>query len=263
MEYIQCPHCTKKYGVNDRMRGAVGKLIRCKSCQNTFQILIIKIADRTIPPAIEKKLPQQNPQTAKPDSPTPQPKTPDKPSLVVERIKEESVKVPHVKLKKKLDVQFVFLIGLSMAILLIAIGMLIYFKFPQLVNSYTNTKVHQVSSPDSSPIGPPSNSAKQPEPTEVEDTINRHKTMLEGPKDASKICRDVAADFWKRSHTMNADNIDIQTYTRLLNEGVEQPSEIRNLCHDRYLTGRLIESAKQDKIPPWISSEIEAHSDTR
>ncbi len=40
MEYIQCPHCQKKYGVNEKVRAASGKNIRCKACQESFEITI-------------------------------------------------------------------------------------------------------------------------------------------------------------------------------------------------------------------------------
>ena len=40
MEYIQCPHCQKKYSVNEKVRAASGKSIRCKSCQESFEINI-------------------------------------------------------------------------------------------------------------------------------------------------------------------------------------------------------------------------------
>ena len=46
MEYIQCPHCQKKYGVNDKARASVGKNLRCKACQQSFVITILNTDDQ-------------------------------------------------------------------------------------------------------------------------------------------------------------------------------------------------------------------------
>lgn len=40
MEYVQCPHCQKKYGVNDTVREWVGKKCRCKQCKGTMEVII-------------------------------------------------------------------------------------------------------------------------------------------------------------------------------------------------------------------------------
>ena len=40
MECIQCPYCQKQYAVNDKLRAASGKKIRCKHCSQTFEIKI-------------------------------------------------------------------------------------------------------------------------------------------------------------------------------------------------------------------------------
>ena len=40
MEFIQCLHCQKQYAVNDKLRAAVGKKIRCKHCSDVFEIII-------------------------------------------------------------------------------------------------------------------------------------------------------------------------------------------------------------------------------
>jgi len=41
MEYIQCPHCEKRYGVNDKTRAAEGKATGCKACGENFEIKIV------------------------------------------------------------------------------------------------------------------------------------------------------------------------------------------------------------------------------
>lgn len=40
MEFIQCPHCQKQYAVSDKLRAASGKKIRCKHCNQAFEIIV-------------------------------------------------------------------------------------------------------------------------------------------------------------------------------------------------------------------------------
>ncbi len=72
MEFIQCPHCQKQYAVNDKLRAAVGKRIRCKHCTQAFQI-IIQQASQT-----EASTPAASaPQTEMVEAPQPVPKLPE------------------------------------------------------------------------------------------------------------------------------------------------------------------------------------------
>ena len=59
MEYIQCSHCNKKYGINDKVRAAVGHTIACKACGEPFEIELFETPSPSMPEAnqatVEKK----------------------------------------------------------------------------------------------------------------------------------------------------------------------------------------------------------------
>jgi len=68
LEYIQCPHCQKKYGVNEKVRAASGKTIKCKACKEPFEIVIFSTpAPQTTEQ--EKDVKSETPQTTDSDTP--------------------------------------------------------------------------------------------------------------------------------------------------------------------------------------------------
>jgi len=57
MGFIQCPICNQQYKLNERLRAAAGKYMRCKKCQKKFEVIIPdneRTEDRQ--PACDKKL---------------------------------------------------------------------------------------------------------------------------------------------------------------------------------------------------------------
>ena len=280
MEYIQCPHCLHKYGVNERMRTAVGKKICCKQCQQAFRIIILgtpdKSADSVKAESHKQERSLENKQgelrgesknrSAGLTAGEEQDSVPSSPD-------EETHGSPRVKLKKKLNTQFITFLALIFTLLCTGVGLIIYFEFPQWLAAIKPGPTDTITSSKSLikpikpitlfPAGPPEadNAAKELPP--VDDTAGRDKTMLQGPDHPSQACRDVAANFWIRIHVMSTVNLDTRTYMKLLDQGLHQPDEIRKLCRDRFLAGRLTDAAKQDKTPEWISKEIEQRTQTR
>jgi len=285
MEYIQCPHCLHKYGVNERMREAVGKKIQCKKCQQPFIIVITGRVEHSLdtsaadkPEQDEQPEKQQGIQAEQPNSEQPTASEDQPSSVVIDDTETE--RLPPVQLKRRLNTQFIALILLLITLFGLAVGLIIYFQFPQWLDSKqqpdTVTSAALINPIDTSPgvlvnpinlfSGPPepdSNVKQQKEQPPVDDSAGRDKPMLEGPDQPSQVCRDAAADFWIRIHVMSSAEIDTRTYMQLLDQGLDQPAEIRNLCHDRFLPTRLTESAMQDKTPDWISAEVEARTKTR
>ncbi|PIW47864.1 MAG: hypothetical protein COW18_07810 [Zetaproteobacteria bacterium CG12_big_fil_rev_8_21_14_0_65_54_13] len=274
MEYIQCPHCLHKYGVNERMRAAVGKKIHCKLCKQLFRIVVLGVPDKpslntnTIETSDEKST------NRKSLLPAPKPKSPELTTTTDQRsftaAGDEDEKPAPIKLKKRLNIQFIVLLLLLFTLSCAVIGLFIYIQFPQ----WLTPKAEQANSMGPLtvikpiklfPAGPPQpdSTAKQTAPDPVDEMAGHDKTMLEGPDKPSQVCRDSAADFWIRIHIMSTSKIDSRTYMQLMNQGLGQPAEIRNLCRDRFLTGRLTEAAKKDQLPDWISAEVNARTKAR
>lgn len=279
MEYIQCPHCLHKYGVNERMRTAVGKQICCKQCQQAFRIIILgtpeKPADniKTGPHEQGTSLGSKQGELREESKNRSSGLTAgENQGSVASSPDEESNGSPKVKLKKKLNTQFIIFLVLIVTLLCTGVGLIIYFQFPQWLAAIkprpadTMTSSEMLIKPvkpiNLLPAGPPE-ADKAAKKSPVDDTTGRDKTMLQGPDQPSQACRDVAANFWIRIHVMSTVNLDTRTYMKLLDQGLSQPDEIRKLCRDRFLPGRLTDAAKQDKTPEWISKEIEQRTQTR
>jgi len=251
MEYIQCPHCLHKYGVNERIRVLAGKQIQCKQCQQPFRIAILGT-------------PESSPDSAS---------AADKPVRNEPLDSKQNIQAEQpapVRLKKQLNTQFIILLVLLFSLFIAFIGLFIYIKFPQWLESKTQptdtVASHQFIKPIRIfPAKPPKpvNNVTRKAQKPVDTNSGRDKTMLEGPDQASQDCRDTAAAFWIRIHVMSTSRIDTKTYMQLLDQGLNQPAQIRDLCHDRFLVARLTEAATQSQIPQWISHEVESLTKSR
>jgi len=273
MEYIQCPHCLHKYGVNERMRAAVGKKIHCKQCKQLFRIVVLGAPDQPLNTGTADT-PDETSANNKSQLPTSTSQShgltvsADQSSFIAADDEEE--KPAPIKLKKRLNIQFIVLLLLLFTLFCAVIGLFIYLKFPQWLapkaEQSTSLEAIELIKPIKLfPAGPPEpdSAAKQKALEPVDPMAGYDKAMLEGPDKPSQVCRDSAADFWIRIHVMSTSKIDSHTYMQLMNQGLGQPAEIRNLCRDRFLTGRLTEAAKKDQLPDWISTEVNARTKVR
>ncbi|MDX8405548.1 MAG: hypothetical protein R8K50_05285 [Mariprofundus sp.] len=262
MEYIQCPHCLHKYGVNERMRAAVGKQIRCKQCQHAFHIIIINLPNRAADEADEQvKAAAEQPSVAKKGTDKPLTISKDQNSFS-DSPDDQGDDAPPVLLKKKLNKQFIFSIVMVVTLTCAVILLFIYLQFPQWLDFHAQSNQSAATSPLIKPMklfpdGPPQAKSPIKKLPPVDDNAGRNKSMLEGPDQPSQVCRDASAAFWLRVNIMSNSRLETRTYHQLLDQGLGQPAEIRNLCRDRFLAGRLTEAAKQAKRPEWINHEID------
>ncbi|TLS67543.1 hypothetical protein FEF65_06390 [Mariprofundus erugo] len=267
MEYIQCPHCLNKYGVNDRMRQALGKQIRCKHCQQPFRIVISGTPDKLPVSSSEQIRPAEADQHHPPMPEQPAQVTP--PAVVAEQVaapatdENEPVSVEKsprpVRLKKKLNTQFLLFAVLLTILLCAGTGLFIYTQFPQWFEKSSDRSDHVIPEELIKPMSvfPTDTSKKEVSAPQHTETGSADKSLLEGPEQPSQPCRELAAEMWIRLHLLATTKLDTQLYMQLMDQGIEQPAELRKLCKDRFLASRITDAAKQEMVPDWISHEIE------
>jgi len=301
LEFIQCPHCQKKYTVSNQLRAAAGKKIRCKHCSEGFEIQIQQASNSPAPIAPEAvpEKPVVNTTNnaaneASIDEPTKsiQASVHEQPLQQKKEYKQEEKpaegKKPNAavvkKTTKKLNIQLLITIVLLIVLIAGAIGAYLFFNkdslFADSSNTHTKTIIpHDLIKPIDIKLPAPGVTKKTPsieqkavqqakakplEPVQKE----RPKAMPEPMKKTSdkpplsQVCKDISADYWVRSHTLATASMDTSTYMKLLNQNLEQANEIRKLCNDKRLIGKIAKAARENQKPTWIAAEISLRMDT-
>lgn len=266
MEYIQCPHCLKKYGVNDKIRDASGKTIRCKGCQESFEITIF------FTPSSE-----ESSETTEKEQSTPTEESVEKKS------EKEVQKSPGRKSSKNL---FQIIIASILGIALIAALVIAYqFLSNPLPIESSQTQAEKKQPENEQPeeeqtetkkIKPPAEEKKerltetprndetgdQPEEASPElataDSLTGDK--YQGPSNPSDECKQAATDQWFTDYMITNGSITGKEYIRLLDESSGQTEKVLKLCKDKYLASRITDAARLGKSPEWIKDEIEART---
>ena len=336
MEFIQCPHCQKQYAVNDKLRSAVGKRIRCKHCTQAFEIIIQQAsqAEASPPPASAPKIetvetPQNKASQAEPklpesiqsgvtqpepdqfesrqphiekeaddgliklveadkraseDAKQPSQKTPfsqpteqtsDLPDSDKKAVKKTASKTASTK---KIDLQLLITIILIVTLIIATIGAYFFLTKEKVNDTPAKQEIRDIIPMEiikPLEIKEPPKQVKQQSSKTVEETvqiaqiIEKKERPIEPPKVSKKqapkpimtypktqACKSVSASYWIRTNTLATTSMDTATYMKLLNQNLEQANEIRKLCKDKTLIGKIAKAARTDNKPEWIQQEI-------
>jgi len=273
LKYIQCQHCEKKYAASEKLCAASGKKIRCKHCQQIFEIFI---HDDQV--CIEQ---ENTASTASEEAATANiEKDPEAPAidddaaalnstLEQEEPPDNKPKKNTAPVKKKLNIQLFISMALGVTLLAIATTAYLFFYHHDLFEPSKKQAEkaiipHQLIKPVSIPFPQQkhttaSGKSKQ-KPAQPAPRVQKAKSLLDGPDNPSQVCKDSAADYWFRTRLLTTVQLDTATYMELLNQNLDQAEEIRRLCKDKLLIARIADAAKTEQIPAWISSEIKSRS---
>ena len=295
MEFIQCPHCQKKYGVSDKLRRATGKRIRCKHCQNTFIIFI----QEKISPEVQKQLDAQRearrleeqqhlePQILE----APEERAEEKPKEPVKELKQKRKggkkkrKATKKTAKKPLNIQMVILIILATLLVAGASGTYLYFYNPELFEVKSEQMPAEATikpfDPFAKKIKPeaaeidqasPAEQNREPEDAKLSNSSEassetakkpKQKAATDGPDNPSQVCRDAAADYWIRTNMIANAMLTNEAYMKLLSQGISLTDEVRTRCKEKALVGRLADSARSEDLPEWIKKEVVARTSVK
>ncbi|MES0371874.1 MAG: MJ0042-type zinc finger domain-containing protein [Mariprofundaceae bacterium] len=289
MEYIQCPHCLKKYGVNDKIRGASGKTIRCKGCEEPFEITVFSTPSAQPSAEESSETTEKEPSTAAEKS-------------IEEKSEKKTQKSSGIKVNKK-TIQIVITSTLAVALIAALVVAYQFLDNPLPIEaSQTESSQTEVSQTEVAPQRESKTPEKrQPEEKEPEKEAENIKSPAEekdglpsesaesveeanqpeeespdlaasvavnagdyhGPSNPSDECKQAATNQWFTDYMITNGSISGKEYIRLLDESSNQTEEVLKLCKDKYLASRITEAAKLGKSPDWISSEIEARTSNR
>jgi len=283
LKYIQCRHCEKKYAVSEKLRLAAGKKIRCKHCSQIFEIIIqgddepSGEIDAIISGSAVERTEDHGGERA------------DDASRHVQTSQEEGAAEHSEAVRKQKKLQLSISILLGTIFVCAAIGAYLYFYQPEWLNRPENNSsppiipsqlVNPMQAGSSGRAGvagaekkpvPAPESGKKPLPVsaqlsradaptsgQTKPVAKKRLMMLDGPEHPSQVCKDVAAEYWLRTHVLGTTKLEFSAYMKLLNMNTDQAGEIRTLCKDKLLVGRITEAAKAEQQPAWISAELKS-----
>ena len=234
MEYIQCPHCNKKYGVNDKMRAASGRTITCKNCDKAFEIILFETPTASTP--------ETNKVTAKEQAEASEPKeSKEKISSHKQRRETRNKASVEVNHKRKLSP--------SMLLGVVIVTSSVYFF-------YHDRSVD---------IGQPFVATETPKPSTNASSSLKHEE--EAPIKAAKIpvhqtlseaCKTVAAQGWVMNYTMMHGMPESNEYASMLDESLQNTAEIREKCGKVSIVQEVLASATEGVPPKWLESHVSA-----
>lgn len=300
MEYIQCPHCLKKYGVNDKIRGASGKTIRCKGCNESFEITIFSTP--TPEPSSDSSTEESSGTTEKA-----QPASTDK--NVEKKSGKKAQKSAGSKINKK-TLQIIITSTLAVA-LIAALAVAYQFLDKPLPIEASQTEIpetevvpqremrpaaikqpeekqpeekqpeekqpEQESEAEKTQPQPEEKNAQPSEPPEDEEMASEPEEAspepttsnsfagdkFHGPSNPSDECKQAATNQWFTDYMITNGSMSGKEYVRLLDESSSQTEEVLKLCKDKYLASRITDAARLGKSPDWISDDIDARTSNR
>jgi len=234
MEYIQCTHCSKKYGINDKVRAAAGRNITCKGCGESFKIVIFETPTPSMPKA--------NQAAAKNESLEPTVK--ERSSTQPERKKT----IPHQSKtnhkKKKLSPSML----LGVAIIAFSIYMFYQDRNFDVGQPFVATETAKPTPKPSehSPLAP----------AEEEAPINKPKVLIH--QDLSEACKNISAQQWVMDYTMMHGMPEKSEYVRMLDESVQNTAEIRKKCGSSSIVQEVLATATKGAPPKWLEKHVSA-----
>jgi len=278
LEFIQCPHCQKKYAANDQLRAAVGKKIRCKHCSQGFEIQLQKLPPT---PQTSESVPEEP--IVKTEESISASTAHEQPLQQEQKEKQAEKKKPNSavakKVTKKLNIQLLITIVLLIVLIGGAIGAYLFFNKDNLFTDSATPKTESIIPHDLiKPIDIKSTAPKATKKTPITKQNVSHQSkpivtapVPKAPQQAipervqqsseniplSQTCKDISADYWLRTHTLATVSMDTATYMKLLNQNLEQANAIRTVCKDKRLISKIAKAARVNQKPSWIESEID------
>ncbi|MDQ6957126.1 MAG: zinc-ribbon domain-containing protein [Mariprofundaceae bacterium] len=235
MEYIQCSHCNKKYGVNDKIRAAAGRTINCKSCGESFEIELFETPSPSIP---------QTSQLAHAE---------EKKSEEVMK-KEENNNPPVTKKKKEKRnresepiERKKFAPSMILGVAIIALSIYAFYQDRSI-------DIGQPFVATETPRPKPSVNAPAQLGDQEQASIIGSKTIVY--EKLSKACKDIAAQQWVMDYTMMHGMPESSEYVHMLDESTQNTAEIREKCGGASIVQEVLATAKEGSPPEWLKEHV-------
>ncbi|MDX8397359.1 MAG: zinc-ribbon domain-containing protein [Mariprofundaceae bacterium] len=271
MQFIQCPQCDKKYGVNDKVSAAAGKKISCKACGKSFEIVILEQPKKVNQPTEEsnKKAPQLSKSPIEQASTTqtkPTEKAIEKKTSEASQFQKDITAEPQARKKRpsrKATGQAEHLRSTApkklsptsiLGVIILAVSVYIF---------YTDR---------GDKIGQPFVQASPPQPTleqkknmpavsleqdDLEAQVESHDAVkVPSHENLSKACKEISAKQWMIDYTMVHGTPKGSEYVRLMDQSVNNTAGIRKECGDPYFVHEVLSTAMQGTPPDWLAASV-------
>jgi len=257
MEYIQCTYCHKKYRVNEQVRAAAGRMVRCKDCGEKIEIVILQDKDKSPPPAVDSQPQEEN--TVESESNQQKLEKADdvethrheiqetKPDLDEQKHQHDSEKNNHAKK-----------ITLSAVLGVLIVGGSMYGFFQG--RSQQADDLHQTKKPQS--VSPSINREhfskrliSSEKKADLTDLGNQGKEHVNSH---SAACKEASAQQWLTDFTMSHGQQKGRDYMLLLDQGIQTSALIRKNCGGSSVVAEVLQSA-QKGVPPECQQGHPSH----
>ena len=236
MEYIQCSHCSKKYGINDKVRAAAGRTITCKHCGETFEIMLFETPSPSMPETNQAAAENETIEPTSKEKETSQNKHNQR-----KNIRDKTTPEP-VK-KKKISPSML----LGIAIIALSIYVFYQDRSIDIGQPFVATETPK---PD---VKPSTHPALAPE-EELPSTAP--KTLIY--QELSEACKAIAAQEWVMDYTMMHGMPDGSEYVRSIDESIQNTAEIREKCGSSSIVQEVLATATEGKPPKWLEQHVSA-----
>jgi len=235
MEYIQCSHCNKKYGVNDKIRAAAGRTIHCKSCGEPFEIELFETPSASMPqtsqPAHAKE--KKSEEVMKKDENNNPP--------ITKKKKEKRSRESEPIEKKK------FAPSMILGVAIIALSIYVFYQ-DRSIDIGQPFVATQTPRPKPS-VHAPTQLREQEEVSIIESKAIAHENL-------SKACKDIAAQEWVMDYTMMHGMPEGNEYISMLDESTQNTAEIRKKCGGASIVQEVLATAKEGSPPEWLKEHV-------
>ncbi len=233
MEYIQCSHCNKKYGVNDKIRAAAGRTISCKSCGESFEIVLFETPTASIPETNQTTAEKEQVEatTEKTNNYEPQP---------TQRRKARHKTESEPTKKKRFSPSML----LGIAIVILSIYVFYNDRSVDIGQPFVATEMPK----------PSDNASAQSGGYQQEAPTAERKAPV--PKKFSEACKDIAAQQWVMDYTMMHGMPEKNEYTHMLDESIQNTAEIRKKCGGASVVQEVLATATKGVPPKWLEKYV-------
>jgi len=235
MEYIQCSHCNKKYGVNDNVRAAAGRNITCKSCGNPFEIVLFETPSPSMP--------EINKEAAKNETIESTPIEEHNPNIQPKKKRKKPINTkPEPTKKKKISPSML----LGIAIITLSIYVFYQDRSIDIGQPFVATETPRPSTKPATAL-----KYKEEAPASTKKQALSHKKL-------SEACKAIAAQEWVMDYTMMHGMPDSNEYVHSIDESIQNTAEIREKCGSSEIVQEVLASAKQGVPPKWLEMHVSA-----
>ncbi|MDQ6995691.1 MAG: zinc-ribbon domain-containing protein [Mariprofundaceae bacterium] len=249
MEYIQCTHCHKKYRVNEQVRAAAGRMVKCKDCGERIEIIIFQDSDDSPPDAndVQQEAEKRTADSqAKEQAVSKETAIEPEPKANINKQKHDSHQANenHPSSKK-------ITLSAILGVFIIAGSLYGFFQG----RSQQADDLHQDVKADNA-----SQTMHQKHEMTFEKpllksklTIPQEKKNVSGYSDA---CKEAAAQQWLTDFKVSHGKQTGHDYMSLLDQGIQTSALIRKECGGSHVVAEVLQAAQKGLPPEWLVKTI-------